>query len=126
MRRLLLPALLALATCGCAAGVGDAAGFVPALRTDATEAGSSELAAAGARLVGATRLLLAEDAFRADAELALERRRGPSLEGAEDGLDLSGPLVLRLEWQDGSCRLRRVGTAEVVALTGVRCTPFPD
>jgi len=122
--RAALPALLLLATCGCAGVAAPAPEPLPALRTDASDAGTAELTAAGARLVGATRLVLAADTFRERAELLVERRRRESLAGEEHGLDLSTPIRLRLEWLAERCRLRRIDTETVVVLSSIRCAPI--
>lgn len=126
MNRPGLVAALLLTAVGCTAGPGPAAGPVPALRTDDTEAGRVELEAAAARLVGAARLDLAADAFRAAPEIAVERRRRRSLDGEMDSLDLSAPNRLRLEQEDGACRLLHLGTLEVAPLSAVVCRPVTD
>lgn len=124
MTRLLQTLVLLLTTGGCAART-ELSGPVPALRAAPTAAGLAELEAAAARLVGATRLDLAADAFTTEAEVAVERRRPRSLSGREDGLDRSAPARLRLERVGSTCRLLHVGTDEAVVLTAVACRPLP-
>ena len=118
--------LLLLALAACAAEPGAARGARPALRTDESEAGTTELAAAGARLVEGSALVLAADAFREVAEVAVERRRRAGLEGGVDGLDLATPIVLRLERIGWRCRLRSMATHAYVDLTAVRCAAARD
>lgn len=125
MTFLLRALLVLLATGGCAARP-DPGAAAPALRTDPTAAGLAELEAVAARLVGATGVDLAADAFTVEAEVVVERRRPRSLSGREDGLDRSAPARLRLERVGATCRLLHAGTGETVALTEVACGPVAD
>lgn len=126
MRRAAFVLVWVLAVTGCTTGAAPVSPAAPvaALRTDATEAGTSELAAAARRLVGATRITLAVDAFTAEPEIAVERRRDRGLEQGQDGFVLDAPIRLRLERAGDGCRLLRVGSTETVPLPAVRCAPI--
>lgn len=113
----LLPVLLVAACVGA-----PQAAPVPALRGAITEAGTAELAAAAARLVGAPSMSLAPNAFVEVPEISVEPRPARSLDGLADGRRRTPPVRLRLERDADGCLLRRVDTGASERLQLVRCT----
>ena len=98
----------------------------PALRVDEDAAGQAELEAAAARLVGATRMLLARDAFRTEPQISVARQDASSLDELDDGRVRLPPVAVRLYRIGDRCALRRVDDGAAVELEFVRCAPFRE